>query len=240
MAKKNRYSRQSQRYIEKKRSQKITEMPLKMSREEFEYNKHLLMATQEEANRRIELIQSQGFTSHALERVIAEGYGRDYFDISEINNAGDLIAETTRMRVFINDHGSTLDGAKLDTAQIASEKYKGKFGNQYNNKEHDFAKFDTSVIDRVIAMKAFEAYRKIEESRAAQITQKGGYGSENLIIALYDAEVRGLDSEGYGNSLLNKFFRQDDEEQREMQEKMDSVTGITGVIIDNLRGRYIC
>ena len=85
----------------------------------------------------------------------------------------------------------------------------GKFGNQYNKEEYNFARYDITTIDKEIAERAFENYRKIESWRASQIGrqgQEGVYGSENLIIAMYDAEIRGLDSYAVGNDLLDALW----------------------------------
>ena len=233
--KKNKYQKQQSKYFAKKYNQKQKSIPKVLNRNELEKWKSDLEPLVNEANKRIELIQASGYTSYALDRVIKEG-GQDFFDLSEINTREELITENTRLRVFINDKGSTLDGAKIETAQINSSKYLGKFGNQYNTKEYNFAKFDTDVIDKKIAIKAFENYRKIESHRASEIVGEGSYGSNNLIAALYDAEVRGYDSLVYGEDLLDSFVKLSDDEWENVRKDVNSITGISGIIEDNITG----
>ena len=188
----------------------------------------------DEANYRIRMIQDAGYTSYALDRVIKEG-GKDYFDVSDVNSREQLLVEMTRARVFINDVGSTIEGARLETAQIYAKEYKGKFGNEYNNAENKYARYDIKAIDPNIASRAFESYRKIEEHRAGEIVKEGAYGSENLIIALYDAEIRGLDSLSYGESLLDAFVDTSNDEWNQTREMSNMISGITGVIEDEIR-----
>lgn len=234
----NPYQRKQQKYLEKKRAQREQEVPKKLSKVELNAWKQQLEPLVSEANMRIEMIQAAGYVSYALDRVIKEG-GSDYFDLSSVNNREELIREMTRMRVFMNDKGSTLDGARLETAQIQASEYKGKFGNEFNNKENEFARFDIKSINRDAASKAFESYRKIESHRAAEIVGDGAYGSENLIIALYDAEIRGNDSLVYGEELLDTFIKTSTDSWRKATEDSNMITGITGIIEDNITGRYL-
>jgi hypothetical protein len=139
----------------------------------------------------------------------------------------------------MNDKGSTVDGARIETAQIHAAEYKGKFGNEYNNKENEFARFDIKSINKDAASRAFESYRKIEEHRAAEIIGDGAYGSENLIIALYDAEIRGNDSLVYGEELLDTYIKTSTDSWKKATEDANMITGITGVIEDNIAGRYL-
>lgn len=238
----NKYQRKQERYIQVKKSQREREVPKKLSKVELEAFKHQLETMVTEANHRIETIQHAGYTSYALDRVIQEG-GTDYFDLENVSTREELVREMTRMRVFINDKGSTLEGAMLDNAQISASMYKGKFGNEYNTEEHGFARFDTKFIDKEAASRAFESYRKIESIRSSQIGKQdggdGGYGSENLIIALYDAEIRGRDSYNYGTDLLDTFVQTERDSWLQATENSNMITGITGVIEDNITGRYL-
>lgn len=238
----NAYQRKQERYIQMKRAQRVPEIPKKMSNYELEQYKKQLEVMASEANRRIETIQHAGYTSYALDRVIQEG-GKDYFDVDSISSTEELIREMTRMRVFMNDNGSTLEGAMLDNAQINAAQYKGKFGNEYNTEEFQFAMFDTTIIDKDVASRAFESYRKIESIRSSHIGKKdsfdGGYGSENLIIALYDAEIRGHDSYNYGTDLLDAFVKTKSDDWQVATQNSNMITGITGVIEDNITGRYL-
>ena len=241
-AKSNKYQRKQERYLEKKRQQKEKEIPKKLSKLELMGAIGQYQDLQLEANHRIEMIQHAGYTSYALDRVIKEG-GQDYFDLEQVKTREELVREVTRMRVFINDKGSTIEGARLQTAEIYGAEYKGKFGNEFNNKENQYARFDIKAIDKDVASRAFESYRKIESLRASQIGKQeggdGGYGSENLIIALYDAEIRGHDSYNYGIDLLDAFVTTESDEWKKATEESNMIMGITGDIEDNITGRFL-
>lgn len=236
--KSNKYQRKQDRYIKKKQNDRVKEVPKRLSKNELNAWKLQLEPLVSEANRRIEMIQAAGYTSYALDRVIQEG-GSDYFDLDQVSNREQLIREMTRMRVFINDKGSTLDGARLENAQISASQYKGKFGNEYNNADFDFSRYDNRVIDKDTASRAFASYRRIEEHRAAEIVGDGSYGSENLIIALYDAEIRGKDSLAYGEELLDTFIKTSNTMWDKARENSNMISGITGIIEDNITGRYL-
>lgn len=230
--------KRAEKYVKRnqKNRHKVEPIPNKLSTSQLADWKLKLEPLVYEANMRIEMIQSAGYTSYALDRVIKES-GRDYFDLEDVNSREDLISETTRMRVFLNDEGSTMKGARLETAQIYSDKYKGKFGNQY--KAENNVAFDTKSIDPEIAKRAFESYRKIEEDRAALIGKQGMpgvYGSENLIIALYDAEIRGKDSLVYGMDLLDAFESKVEQFVNEQQQTADEINAISGLIEHEMRG----
>jgi hypothetical protein len=236
--KSNKYQKRQQRYIEKKRNEKIAKVPDKLSKIELEKWKLQLEPLVSEANKRIEMIQAAGYTSYALDRVIREG-GKDYFDLDDVSTREQLLREMTRLRVFINDKGSTVETAKLETAQIYSSQYAGKFGNEFNNEENQFARYDIKAIDKDVAARAFESYRKIEEHRATEIIGDGAYGSENLIIALYDAEIRGKDSLTYGEDLLDTFVQTSNAMWDKTTKDANLISGITGIIEDNITGGYL-
>lgn len=223
---------------EKYKQQRIPEVPKKsrFTQEDLEYGISQLEPLFTEANYRIEYIKSQGYTSYAIDRVEKEG-GKDYFDLEDVTDRESLIEQLYRVRVFLNDKGSTIEGAKLQTAQINAEIYKGKFGNQYNTEEYGHARYDTTIIDKDIASRAFESYRKIESHRANEIVGEGQYGSENLIIALYDAEVRGMDSLVYGEALLDSFQREHEEMWGRATKESDNISSISGLIYDNIKER---
>lgn len=184
-----------------------------------------------EANRRAELLQSQGYASAALSRAEQET-GRDYFTLDDSSTRGEVIEEATRARVFLADETSTIEGAKIYTAQLNAAEFRGKFGNQYHTWEHKFKNFDTSVIDEEIAKTVFSNYRKLEELRAADITGDGAYGSENLIIAMYEAQVRGEDSFMVGLDQLDAHYRKKTQEWQSRFARANEVGNILGTMTD--------
>lgn len=217
-----------------KNLQRVEPIPNVMSSEQLEKWKSRLEPMVTEANKRIELLKFNKLYSMALDRVKQESNGKEYFDIDEISNRNELIKEVTRMRVFLNDKGSTIDGAAVETAMASAEKYKGKFGNQYNNWENRYKRYSKELDDEV-ARRAFETYRKIESHRASLL--QDSYGSENMITILYDAEYRGLDSLIYGEHLLDIEERKRNDFINEQEKQAEEVTAIGAIFIDNITGR---
>lgn len=200
-------------------------------REAIESMKERLEPLISEANRRAELLQSQGYASAALSRAEQET-GRDYFTLDDASTRGEVIEEATRARVFLADETSTIEGAKIYTAQLNAAEFRGKFGNQYHTWEHKFKNFDTSVINEEIAKTVFSNYRKLEELRAADITGDGAYGSENLIIAMYEAQVRGEDSFMAGLDQLDAHYRKKTVEWQSRFARANEVGSILGTMTD--------
>ena len=217
--------------------QRAPSIPKSIPHEDFDHWKEIAVPLVEEANRRIELIQASRYSSIAYDRVIREG-GKDYFDISDITDKDELVRDVTRMRVFINDKGSTLEGAKIETAQASAQQYKGMFGNQYKNKENGYATYNKEFIDKDAFERACTNYHKIAEVRSSQIANEGGYGSENFIMALYDAEIKGHDSLLYGIDLLTTIYETETDAWKRKSEEANSVTGLASIIIDNITGGY--
>lgn len=228
--------RRAEKYLKRQGyNQKVQEVPKHISNEQLEIFKEQLQPMIDEANQRIQMIKFKGLYSYAVDRVETEG-GKDYFDLDDVTNRNQLIKEITRIRVFLNDRGSTVEGAMSDTAQVSASLYKGKFGNQYYNEENNYKRF-SKELDEESAKRAFASYRRIEEHRALEITGDGAYGSENLIIALYDAEIRGMDSLVYGEELLDLFVHKDTKSWEKAKKQADEVTAISGIILDNISGR---
>lgn len=161
-----------------------------------------------EANQRWEMIEAAGYKSMAISRARDEG-GRDYFTLDYAESEGDILNEVTRARVFIADRTSTLEGAELYTAEINSEQFRGKFGSEYRKPEYGNKGFDPAVIDEEYAKEVFSSYRRLEETKQGLIEQ---YGSENLIIAMYDAKVRDEDPYLAGQHLIDLWYKTHTEE----------------------------
>lgn len=226
--------RESERAAREAEEQRVKEEASRQAKREVEAiqtMKDRLEPLISEANRRIELLQSQGYASAALSRSEQET-GRDYFTLDDATTRGEIIEEATRARVFLADETSTIEGAKIYTAQLNAAEFRGKFGNQYHTWEHKFKNFDTSLIDEEIAKTVFSNYRKLEELRAADITGDGAYGSENLIIAMYEAQVRGEDSFMVGIDQLDAHYRKKTREWQSRFERANEVGSILGTLVD--------
>ena len=190
-----------------------------------------------EANQRWEMIEAAGYKSMAISRARDEG-GRDYFTLEYAESEGDILNEVTRERVFIADKTSSLEGAELYTTEINSEQFRGKFGSEYRKPEYGNKGFDTSVIDEEYAKEVFSSYRRLEETKQGLIEQ---YGSENLIIAMYDARVRDEDPYLTGQHLIDLWYKTHTEEwqdrfDRAQREYTNSKSYRHGTAFDYLGG----
>ena len=113
---------------------------------------------------------------------------------SNLRTRQQIMKEFARVNTFLNDYTSTSRGAHLFDEELASmSALKGAFGAQWMAKSGKG--YDTSRVDKKIAKDTFEIYRRIVEraggwERAIGFAQGKesliGYGSENLIIAIYD------------------------------------------------------
>lgn len=162
---------------------------------ELQTLKERLQPIIDEANSRWARLDSLDLRSLAVSRALEETNGTWGFDVSRLTTREQVIEEATRARVFLSDRTSTIQGAELYTQQESAKQYIGQFGNQYNNWEHKFKRFNTATISEDEARIAFSAYRRLEESEQARIMQ---YGSENMIIAIYDMIIQN----GYGEDYV--------------------------------------
>lgn len=168
----------------------------------------------EYTNRRIDQLVNQGLTTVELYN-FQQGDEYARFDISGITKVGDLRAYMAEVRTVLasieGEHG--MRKAMLDTAAIESEYYRGQFGNNYRDQGgfnmasvvDDNGQILRMGVDKNVAQEAFAAYRRLEETYAPLIGrqgQEGVFGSENLIIAIYDYYARGMDGQMYGRDLL--------------------------------------
>ena len=145
-----------------------------------------------EANERWRKLDDLDLRSTAISRALEEN-DRHYFDVSQLTDQGEIIAEATRARVFLQDRTSIPEGAEDYMRQEVRKQYEGQFGNEYNTWEHKFKNFNTDIIDEKTARLAFRAYRMLEEiegSRIGRQGQEGAYGSENMIIDMYDMAIK--------------------------------------------------
>lgn len=129
---------------------------------------------------------------------------------ADLKTRREINREFARVHTFLNDYTSTVEGANDFQSKLSS--YKGAFGSQW---QAEYGKnYDTSRIDSDKASIAFDIYRRIVEAaggweRAVGIFQGKesliGYGSENLIIAIYDM-VENLPSSSFNNEPDRESF----------------------------------
>lgn len=212
---------------EKEKRQRVEQMSSQLAEA-----KDLLFQLYEIAWDRLEKLESAGYYSYSAD--VFSSKNIDKYTLANIETKEEAMKRLYDVRIFLNDKGSTIEGAHMETVALSAEKYKGMFGNQYYTKEHGYKRFNTEFIDEQYAKKAFETYRKIEETRAMEIVQEGAYGSENLIIAIYDAVVRGFDAYDYGMDALDVFKAEHKTYWDKIRGNVDEVEGITGILDDNI------
>lgn len=120
------------------------------------------------------------------------------FSVSELRRKRDIEREAARIRDFLGDSTSQLsESAFTDTSEQYREKREGfsAFSGHYVDKEgrdrnywmEKYGKrFDLQRINEDAAKQAWRIYRQLESENPTSIYGEGAYGSENLIIAVYD------------------------------------------------------
>lgn len=116
----------------------------------------------------------------------------------DIRNYKDLQKEYARITTFMSDWRSTEEG---DEFYEAKEKYKGAFGGNWLAKYGET--YDKSRINEESAKAAFDLYHRLTELEPeekikmlwSKDSSKISYGSENMIIAIYDMVIQGSQQE---------------------------------------------
>lgn len=164
----------------------------------------------ERANRKANELFSSNLPSRALleaQRTLRRQTSRsDDSELfrSDLKSRRQINREFARVHAFLNDYTSTIEGAENFTSNLTN--LKGAFGGQW--KETTGENYDTSRIDKELATKTFDIYRRVVESaggweRAVGLFQGKesliGYGSENLITAIYDMVQNNVSDESVMN-----------------------------------------
>lgn len=142
---------------------------------------------------------------------------RDNEDVlfrANLKTRRDINREFARVQAFLGDFTSTIEGAIQFNKDLSLQTdLKGQFGGQWEATTGQ--RFNTEVIDTDRAKKAFELYRRIEEQVGGWERMVGamqgyesllGYGSENMIIMIYDMVSQNIDDENVisiGAQLVN-------------------------------------
>ena len=150
-----------------------------------------------QANQKVDKLVNNGLTSRALQEATrtflrqTSRAGEDTLFKSDLKTRREINREFARVHAFLNDYTSSVEGAFDFETKLS--KYKGAFGHEW---QAEYGKtYDITRVDEEKAKVAFDIYRRIIEAaggweRAVGIFQGKesliGYGSENLIIAIYD------------------------------------------------------
>ena len=155
---------------------------------------------------------------------------------ADIKTEKAIMREIARMDVFessirtsIGDNYEEIMTSKLTTKQsdtieqMRQEFYRGAFGGQWMMVNDDNETYDKSRIDKDFAEKAFDLYHRLVEeyqsedylrmlwSRDSRVT----YGSENVIIAIYDMITQGSYSD---SDILEKMREKIEDKYKEIQD----------------------
>lgn len=120
----------------------------------------------------------------------------DPFSVSELHRSRELAREASRLKQFLSEGGQQYR-EQDKRSQLKAENPEGfsAFRGTYvdeEGKEHNYWKerygvsYDVTQVSESLAPIAFETYRALEEADPSLIYGEGAYGSENLIIAVYD------------------------------------------------------
>lgn len=158
------------------------------------------------ANDQIDQAIAENRRSTELIRFL-DGDDSKRFSISQLTDPADIKATMTELRTVISTIEDGSRKGEVDTAIMEAEVYRHQFGNQHRSSytEDDgsvhYRRFNTNdvfdergniirrAVDPQLASKTFAAYRRLEEDLAGYIGRQGQemmFGSENLIILLYD------------------------------------------------------
>lgn len=180
----------------------------------------------EQANERVRRLEDMNYdrtvqgkkplVSRAQEEAIrsmmrqSKRVGDDVLFRADLTTRREINREFARVHAFLNDYTSTPEGANDFKSKLST--YKGAFGSQWQDEYGE--RYDKSRIDSDKASLAFDIYRRVVEAaggweRAVGIFQGKesliGYGSENLIIAIYDM-VDNLDIANFANEEDRRDF----------------------------------
>ena len=176
-----------------------------LTSDEFSAFRREMSAVIADANYQIDLTLERGEMSIELFRFL-EGDRTKRFSIEDIQSPTELRAYMSQIDVIMSTIQPLSKKGMIDAALAEAEVYRGQFGNQHKNTYTDeegvhnrhfntLPVFDEhgNVIRRAVnpelAARTFSAYRRLEEQYAGYIGRQGQelmFGSENLIILLYD------------------------------------------------------
>ena len=240
------------------KQQKRTLPVSQLTNEEISAYKREMGKVVDYANFQVESAWNNHEVSLELHRFL-DGDESKRFDISNIENIGELRAYMTNLQVVLSTIEPASKKGAIDSALIEAEVFRGQFGNQHRQvytDEEGVARarhynvmpvFDEEgnlirrAVDPQTASKAFAAYRRLEEQYAGYIGRQGQelmFGSENLIILLYDFYDKNPGAD-YDNSsddalaeispLLSRWI---DEQMLEMEGINYSLSQASAIIAD--------
>ena len=132
---------------------------------------------------------------------------RALFHIEDRTSYKEIRREVARMREFLNDESSTVEGAKFVAAELTLRgKYGGAFGRKWAA-ENNGHTFDPTRIDEEYARVSYKIFRYLEDMKGSYnlMYGEGAYDSESLMISIYDMVVqRDLHLDDVGRPTLDR------------------------------------
>lgn len=131
---------------------------------------------------------------------------RALFHVEDRTSYKEIRREVARMREFLNDESSTVEGAKFVAAELTlRQKYGGAFG------KHWYAEYgvtyDPSRVTDEYAKVSYKIFRYLESMKGAYglMYDEGSYDSDSLMISIYDMVVqRDLHLDDVGRPTLDR------------------------------------
>lgn len=221
-----------------KKSSKTSSTPKKSTagRRSLDPLREALQVLVNQANERAHILRDKGIDSRAMDeatRTLKRQSSRvddDELFRADLSNRRLLNREFARVTEFLNDYTSTETGAGDFASKLSY--YSGAFGGQWQDTTGE--NYDTSRINEEMAKQAFSIYRKVSEEvggyEMISAIFKGkeslvGYGSENLIIAIYDMVVQSksfdLDEKDIKDTAI-QMVKDAKERLEDLQQKMVS------------------
>jgi len=177
-----------------------------LSKRELDNYKKSMQGVVDYANSRIDDALENHTGSLELHRFLGDDDSKR-FSISQLTDPADIRVAMTELRTVLSTIDEDSIKGQVDSAIMEAEVYRSQFGNQHRGgfvddegkyrirhyNTNDVFDENGNLIRRAVdpskASKAFAAYRRLEEEFAGYIGRQGQelmFGSENLIILLYD------------------------------------------------------
>lgn len=185
----------------------------------------------EQANATLQNLEEKGINTLSMQRLYDEFSLQDRvgFSLEKAKSYNDIVQEITLAKAFLNaPDTAALTGSREERNRILKRKY-GSL--QESLKDSSYVQSGLIPTEED-AKKIFANYRKIEEYYSSLIGkegQRGVYGSDKLILYMIDIHLQGLDEYEYGMKALEQFSLERTPEYKEMFEKRNEVTGISGL-----------
>lgn len=173
------------------------------------------------ANKRYKELKDQGFYTSSMDEALstkskADRRKKNPFSIDNKKRFRELQREGARIYNFLNAETTSQAGAEWEAKFIGLQENYGKlFGREFY--EDYGVRYDASKVNEGHASMTFRVYRQLQERVPNLLADKLGYGSDNLINAIYD-EIVGMDGEMTMNDRVAQATVDMERELREYDE----------------------